>query len=239
MFASHQRQVLNPLKEVLVYSKRIGVILAALCLIVLAGTAVAVDDVTSTKHNLSATPPDSATVVDYGEVCVYCHTPHGGEVSAPLWNRSFSAATYQMYNNTHSSTIDMTVDAQPTGVSLACLSCHDGTIGLDVITNPPNAFGGSVPGTTPGTNTMPASSFAFLDTELRNDHPISVTYDVGDDPAFNSKSAVASGGLKLYGDGTTDKVQCASCHNPHDKTNVPFLRKSNSNSNLCKTCHIK
>jgi predicted CXXCH cytochrome family protein len=200
------------------------------------------DDVASTKHNLSTSssggPPTGATLVDYGEICVYCHTPHGGQVDAPLWNRAFSAATYQMYS---SSTIDMTMDGQPTGISLACLSCHDGTIGLDVITNPPNSFGGSVPGTTPGTNTMPSSSFAFLDTDLRNDHPISVVYDPAQDPMFNTEASILAAGVQLYTDNTSpgNKVQCASCHNPHNNTNVPFLRIDNAGSALCTTCHIK
>ena len=85
---------------------------------------------------------------------------------------------------------------------------------------------------------MPAG-MTNLGTDLRNDHPISIVYDVGQDAAFNAKAAVASGGLRLFGDGTTDRVQCASCHNPHNNTNAPFLRISNAASALCTTCHIK
>ena len=203
------------------------------------------DDVANSPHNLSSSsggaPPSGATLVDYGEICVYCHTPHGGQVDAPLWNRDFSSATYQMYS---SATVDMTIDANPTGVSMACLSCHDGTIGLDVVINPPNAWGdpGSVPGTTPGTNTMPVGE-TNLGTDLRNDHPVSVAYDPIQDPAFNTLASVEGAGLRFFTDPTSpgvDKVQCASCHNPHDNTtNEPFLRLSNSSSTLCLTCHIK
>ena len=35
------------------------------------------------------------------------------------------------------------------------------------------------------------------------------------------------------------EVECGSCHNPHNTSFPPFLRVSNSGSNLCKTCHIK
>lgn len=148
-------------------------------LLTMPANAFAQDNVTITKHNLSAsnggTVPTGATLADYGEICVYCHTPHGGQVEAPLWNRTFSTATYQMYT---SSTIDMTADGQPTGISMACLSCHDGTIGLDVIVNPPNRAGTpAVPATLIGTNTMPAASIALLGVDLRNDHPVSVVYD--------------------------------------------------------------
>ena len=204
------------------------------------------DDVMRTKHNLSASsggndPTSGNNLRDYGEVCVYCHTPHAGSLSSPLWNRSFSVTTYDMYDGRHSSTIDMTVDAQPTGTSLACLSCHDGTIGLDVVANAPNSFTGSTPGTSVGVNTMPSGSHALLDTDLRNDHPISIVFDPSQDPSFNSVASVKSAGVKLFLDPSSpgEKVQCASCHNPHNNTNSPLLRVNNSGSNLCRTCHIK
>lgn len=191
--------------------------------------------VVETLHNLSyAASSDSfgvGALADYGEVCVYCHTPHGGQTSAPLWNRNFSTATYQMYNGQHSSTIDMSVDPQPTGVSLACLSCHDGTVGLDVIINVPNSYQGSgAVGTT-----MPAGRLTNLGTDLRNDHPVSVLYDPVADDKFHPATDIEAEGLVLYG----GKVQCGSCHNPHTAQNRPFLRKSNAASDLCLTCHIK
>lgn len=224
-----------------------GFIVAGLVLALTGPVVAQNDDVASTKHNLSVSnggqdPTAGAALVDYGEICVYCHTPHGGQTDAPLWNRNFSTATYQMYA---SATLDMTRDNQPSGISLACLSCHDGTIGLDVIINPPNAFvdgGGTVPGTTPGTNTMPAGEATNLGDDLRNDHPISVVYDPTLDPAFNLEADILAAGLKLFTDPSSpgNKVQCASCHNPHDNTtNKPFLRLSNGGSNLCLTCHIK
>ncbi|MCF6192532.1 MAG: cytochrome c3 family protein [Candidatus Hydrothermae bacterium] len=36
-----------------------------------------------------------------------------------------------------------------------------------------------------------------------------------------------------------EKVQCGTCHNPHDNTNAPFLEASNTGSQLCLTCHLK
>ncbi len=190
------------------------------------------DDVANTKHNMST----RSGLTDYGAVCVYCHTPHGGQTqNAPLWNRNFPTGPFTMYNNAYSSTIDMTVDAAPTGVSLACLSCHDGTVGLDVIINKPNTDTTLVG----SGNTMPSNSgqrFANLGTDLRDDHPISILYSNAADVMFNA----ASGGkinneLPLY----NGKVQCGTCHNPHTTLQAAFLRKSNSGSQLCKTCHIK
>lgn len=191
--------------------------------------------VVETLHNLSHAASNNVygagSLRDYGEVCVYCHTPHGGQTAAPLWNRNFSTATYQMYDGNHSSTIDMTVDPQPTGVSQACLSCHDGTVGLDVVVNVPNRYtGGGAIGTR-----MPAGGFTNLGTDLRNDHPVSVTFDNTADNKFHSASEIEAAGLRFY----NGKVQCGSCHNPHTAENRPFLRVSNNGSALCLTCHIK
>jgi predicted CXXCH cytochrome family protein len=47
---------------------------------------------------------------------------------------------------------------------------------------------------------------------------------------------VVAAGLPLF---TASTMQCATCHNVHDNTNVPFLRINNAASALCTTCHIK
>ncbi|MFQ5825387.1 MAG: hypothetical protein ACE5JB_15200, partial [bacterium] len=90
--------------------------------------------VANTPHNLreGASPPMPLT--DYGEICVYCHTPHNNntDIEAPLWNRSTPTGPYDMYD---SPTLDMDIASNPQGVSLACLSCHDNTIALDQIIN--------------------------------------------------------------------------------------------------------
>jgi len=211
------------------------------------------DNVTATPHNFSGTRLDGTfgditdDVQDYGEVCVYCHTPHGGSMTAPLWNRTDpSMVGYQMYNaasNTGQADINMSFESAPSGVSLACLSCHDGTIGIDVITNVPNTFDIA---TNPANNVtignIPEAASALLDTDLRNDHPISMIYDNTQDIMFNDVGSVTSstvtattGGLRLFAE---NRVQCASCHNPHT-TRPTFLRKSNADSGLCRTCHIK
>lgn len=97
--------------------------------------------VVDTPHNLTvpAKNPDPDMVnqiADYDEICVYCHTPHGAGGGAFLWNRPSPSGPFRMYDEG----TDMPIDPQPTGNSLRCLSCHDGTIGLDVVTNRPNTF---------------------------------------------------------------------------------------------------
>ncbi|MFZ3066107.1 MAG: cytochrome c3 family protein [Nitrospirota bacterium] len=170
--------------------------------------------ITNTRHNLlfnwqPATPMASIGDIfrnNYGEVCVYCHTPHGAQNSnAPLWNRTLPATgNYTPYSST---TIDTSV-GQPDGVSLACLSCHDGTIAIDSIINAPGsgtAWGGPVapnhyalaeyPAQSTNscllchrTAVLPNASFEAmaLTQNLSNQHPISMNYPTpSQDPKFN------------------------------------------------------
>ncbi|MDX8386396.1 MAG: FecR domain-containing protein [Gallionella sp.] len=73
--------------------------------------------------------------VGTGEICIFCHTPQGNEaeVRAPLWDRTKSTAIeYKAYSSIGSAT------AAATGsVSVACLSCHDGTQAPNVVINSP------------------------------------------------------------------------------------------------------
>src|SRR3989338_6636926 len=102
--------------------------------------------ITNTKHSLGGTQNFGRNdpLKPFGwnftnattEICVFCHTPHGSDSSAavPLWNRTRSTATYQTYSDLGTATMD--ADSAPIGgVSLACLSCHDGTQALDSVLN--------------------------------------------------------------------------------------------------------
>ena len=198
-----------------------------------------------------------------GQTCVFCHTPHEGSVSVPLWNRNSTTSTYQVYA---SSTI---VSAAPTsvaiqsGVSGACMSCHDGSIAIDVLANLSGvAHAASVAFTRQatakatygtngtGTNNILAGGSPFLGTDLRNDHPITIVYETARAAKPTELVTQAITGtritvgttqpLPLYGSSTaTATVECASCHNPHNNSLGSFLRKSNAGSALCLTCHIK
>lgn len=103
----------------------------------------------NTRHNLSQRQtsgggPAGATMDsfrnDYGEVCVYCHTPHAANrtVNAPLWNRTMKAVTYQTYDLLNSGSLTQPV-SQPGMNSVTCLSCHDGQTAVDSIINMPGA----------------------------------------------------------------------------------------------------
>ncbi len=120
------------------------------------------EDVSATKHNLSAVPLDATqqqlfeeifspdqqrnikSSLSNGttEVCVFCHTPHGASregiaIRAPIWNRNLSKAQYQMYDQVWSKSFEAVPNnpGHPTGYSRLCLSCHDGTIALGSVLN--------------------------------------------------------------------------------------------------------
>ena len=238
------------------------ILLAALGVLASATGAGAQAVISGGRHDLSAgTSLTNADAAINGQKCVFCHTPHSGALAAPLWNRSApTGAAYQLYT---SSTMDAASPGGPAvgaGVSGACLSCHDGTIGMDILLNlggtartvPATVF--TVLGTARATyspvgatgNRM-LSGGPFMGTDLRNDHPITIIYET---PRLAtpgefvtqaiSGTKITVGTLPLFGTATaTATVECASCHNPHNNTNVPFLRRSNANSALCLNCHIK
>jgi predicted CXXCH cytochrome family protein len=193
--------------------------------------------ITGTAHDFSASAWN-----DTGEICVTCHTPHNAQATQliPLWNHTPTAtAAFTLYA---SSTLQATV-AQPDGASMACLSCHDGTIALD-------QFGGN--GVSPGTLIGAISANADLGTGLENDHPISFDY--------NTALATSDGGLRdpsiatvgsIAGTPTiqaslliADRMQCSSCHDVHASkgdaaTAARLLIVDNGGSDLCLTCHDK
>lgn len=111
--------------------------------------AQASEDIAHTKHNLAVNPDIQAGNGKYnlnGEICVFCHTPHAGRLdvgggAAPLWNRRIPfSASYTPYDSPNFDKAGIT-PGMPKGVSLACLSCHDGTIGFDSLVNAPGSGG--------------------------------------------------------------------------------------------------
>ncbi len=206
--------------------------------VLLAGAVIAASppDVRSTRHNLSASSTNAVRATSEDQVCVFCHTPHSAAQSKAVWNRDLgyqqSGTLYAIYG---SSTLDA-VPNRPNGSSKLCLSCHDGSLALGSLLNldavrPANV---AMQG---GVTTMPAGP-RNLGTDLRNDHPVSLTLSPTDseltppppsDPVRLREGATA---------GVKDSVQCTSCHDPH----VPdprFLVKPNTRGGLCLTCHTK
>jgi hypothetical protein len=197
-------------------------------------------------------------------VCSTCHQAHHTDDSqiVPLWNHKTSTAAFVPYT---SPTMNAATGA-PGGPSLACLSCHDGTVAIN------EGMGGFIGGTSAGT----IDPSAQIGPNLHTTHPISFTYD--------SALAAADGGLEdpaVYkiGDPKTNltystapvptswsgtslsgktideallfngKMECSSCHDVHklegSSPSSGILTRLSGNdaggkgSVLCRTCHIK
>ncbi len=156
--------------------KFIPLILTLACTSAFAGIA-------STKHNLSTSGTGSnhlTTGTD--QICVFCHTPHGSDTSAPvpLWNRVLpNGGSFTTYASLNSSSIDGQILAVGS-VSLACLSCHDGTQAMDVMLNKPGSGGYNSAGSADASNVWAGSAtmtgVANLGTDMKNDHPIGIEY---------------------------------------------------------------
>ncbi len=199
--------------------------------------------VVGSRHDLSSGGPLADGSTDEDQICVFCHTPHGAGVNVPLWNHQTSSATYTVYD---SSTMQATAGNPPSGISALCLSCHDGTVAVNNLFNPPNDLAANP---SMGSGTELNASFqidpnrpAYMGNDLSNDHPVSFQYTgtlATDDGNLNTPASTdwvdAGETVPLF----AGNLECASCHDPHDDTVTPFLVKSNGSSQLCRTCHTQ
>jgi len=185
------------------FNKSLGGVLrkyAAIAFVVSASTlAISADataDIAATKHNLGSTGTANKTLAT-GEICVFCHTPHGSDTSAkvPLWNRVLpTPGTFTTYDNLGTSSLDANTLAVGS-VSLACLSCHDGSQALDSIINAPgsggyNALAPSQVWAFTSKNQLNDGAITQIGTDLQNDHPIGIRYAGGDGAASGAMAVL-------------------------------------------------
>lgn len=159
--------------------------------IAVAGIAESVHNLGTTGTGPSANGGNRNQFSGTAEICVFCHTPHGGDERAavPLWNRFLNdPASYSTYDQLGTSTFDARV-ADVGSVSIGCLSCHDGTIAIDSMINEPGS-GADNPGFSAGTWTgddvrgaedgrLQLGIVQNLGSDLTNDHPIGMQYAGG------------------------------------------------------------
>lgn len=205
-----------------------------------------------------------ANGVYQGYSCVYCHVPPDADRNPadvgllpdqaggiPDWNRFVPATdNYRLYS---SSTLDNLTNT-PNSISMLCLSCHDGTMSVDMVVFKPRTYDASldqsmhmrinasdnIDSCGKCHNGQVAHDIAVkeLGTDLTNDHPISMRYAglTFTDPDFRYPNDPATGfsnGVKLY----NGMVECASCHNVHDPSKEVLLRERAEL--ICFTCHLK
>lgn len=196
-------------------------------------------------------------------VCSPCHAAHHTDDAqiVPLWVHATSGGPFVMYD---SPTFQGTSDGTPTGSSLACLSCHDGTVAINaslsgtngaaVLIDPSAQIGPDLHTTHPISFTYDAS-LALLDGGLENPS----TYKIGDAKTaltVQTPPVPASwSGISLTGKTIDEallvggKMQCSSCHDVHKligsaPSSGILLKISGSDADgrgslVCRTCHIK
>lgn len=172
-----------------------------------AGIAESVHNLGVTGAGPSANGGNRNQYSGTAEICVFCHTPHGGDSSAaiPLWNRKLNnPAVYQTYDQLGTSTFDAQV-ADVGSVSIGCLSCHDGSIALDNLINEPGSGADNAGfnagkwsgddqqsggiGDNPNGAFIASGLVQNLGQDLTNDHPVGMQFAGGGISASRPKLA--------------------------------------------------
>lgn len=196
-----------------------------MCLLLLTTlTARADESVVNSKHDLSTFGPGPVRATSESQVCIFCHVPHNARPEAPLWNRYNPQVYYRIYQ---SRTTDARID-QPGPTSKQCLSCHDGTIALGLVRSEPAPID--------MTHTFMPTGRSNLTTDLSDDHPIGLRFDrtlANRDPQLRAPQLVDSR-IHL---GERGELECVACHNPHNNELGNFLRITDRDGALCRTCH--
>jgi predicted CXXCH cytochrome family protein len=240
---------------------------AVLLAAALAGPAAA--QLSGSRHDLTPTGANNKFTPTSGvsEICVFCHTPHGSDITAivPLWNRKLAAApSYQTYSSLGTSTL-MGGEAPVGSISMACLSCHDGQTAMNSIINAPGSGGYNAAGaiwagswsgsTVDGTgklNTVPS----MIGTDLRDDHPISIQYGGGQtgatvalSGAFRNADFNAMQTMTLNGDPVWWVDTAAGAAGAREKTDIMLYTRTEAGSQFgslsgvpqpfveCGSCH--
>lgn len=183
--------------------------------------------IANSVHNLSVGGPGTVKASSESQICIFCHVGHNSSPAAPLWNRHNPGGAYIPY----SSSTAAVSPGQPTGTSILCLSCHDGTIALGKLVSKQSIV--NVQG---GPNMPPGR--LNLTKDLSDDHPVSFDYYSSQrvKPSELVSASTLTGAVKLDNSG---QLQCTSCHNVHDDQFGKFLVMSPLNGELCLACHIK
>jgi Doubled CXXCH motif (Paired_CXXCH_1) len=192
----------------------------------------------------------------YQNPCQVCHIPHKAALpsaaNAPLWNHAVATnatTKYVTYDQAGSATFNsLGLGALTLGSSVACLSCHDGSIAINqsygkTTFNGNGGVGTNAPSFAIEVYNPGDGKFDSGGTYLTRMHPIGVSYSAAAaaDPDLNP---VASLPYAQMLKGISKSVECASCHDIHrtigaSATVSHDLIVDLNGGQLCLTCHNK
>jgi predicted CXXCH cytochrome family protein len=173
---------------------------------------------------IAGSPHDLSSRLGTGQVCLPCHAPHRGlnASAGPVWNHALSKASFTQFG----------APRKLTGDSVLCMGCHDGVTAVGDF-NVANTGVRITPGLANlAIQDLPGANRANdLGTDLSGLHAVSVPYPA----ARASMKPIAALSPLLLQDG---RVECTTCHDPHNSLYGKFLRMSNTRSAMCLTCHV-
>lgn len=221
--------------------------------------------VAGSAHDMSATTNTMYAWNTRKGICSPCHSAHNTDAAqlVPLWNHKTSTGPFTPYT---SPTMNASVGS-PSGASLACLSCHDGTVGI-------NEF---ISGTSGTNGVIYIDPSAQISPNLHTTHPVSFLYDAA---LANADGQLENPTTYKIGDAKTrltvtrapvpttaetgsvitgktideallvdHQMQCVSCHDPHKMTGWSpssgiMIKITGSDADgrgslICRTCHVK
>jgi predicted CXXCH cytochrome family protein len=189
-------------------------------------------------------------------VCGECHTIHHAPdpKNGPLWIHTMSSKTYKTYAQAGSETFDalgLTVTLGSS--SKACLSCHDGTVGINdqtsLVNGPSGVSTNQIKGGTPIYVTD--AVIPINNDDLTHMHPIGVSYTAAaaalppgelKDTSGTFPNTTGSPTVGQVLKGVNHTVECSTCHDIHrTRGTAPTsgIYTIASGQNLCMGCHNK
>ena len=182
----------------------------------------------NTSHNLTNLDV-WGVVIPEDRICLPCHVSHSARTdengqSQVLWNHAITDQSFEMYTQRWRVTRAYSLRVPVNSVSAAT-----------TVQQPIDDFGGNDESF--NNAKIPADSFSNLGIDLRDDHPIGIEYPPPGLTGYKDKSTFT--GAKLITINGVDRVECTSCHDPHNDSLGMFLRQTVAGSKLCLECHDK
>jgi len=201
--------------------RRFGLFCGILSLLQLAPMIALAQDfpnLLDTRHDLAIYLRSASPDAGEDPRCVFCHAPRSHSLLPGLWNEGQPDHLLVYPYDRPSEELPA---GKPGGSSLMCLGCHDGTIALgDIVSRTESA----------------EAARGETRTNFSDGHPVSLPYEPG-----SGESEMALESLDRLPEqvrlDARGKIQCTTCHDPHDDTNGNFLVMENSDKTLCAACH--